>query len=140
MIHLKTNNMHISSDPAMELPGVVFPSEEKTIIVNHSNDIYGGAHLYDAKNCLGFKDGNTIYDDTIQRIQFVHKADDGTITPGLQSEQLVIVLLDRVEKLNKVFPCEENELQIKALNDFLSACKLRVENRIKRGVMGELKK
>ena len=66
--------------------------------------------------------------------------DDGSITPGLQSEQLALILLDRVKKLNERYPSEQNDKQIEGLTMYLQACKDRVEERINRGVMGELKK
>ncbi len=127
-----------------QLDSAVFPSEEKTINVFDSNDIYGGAHRYDIVNCKGFNNGKTEYDEepyySRQTIQFIHKADDGTITPGVQSEQLVYMLLDRHKKLNDRFPSPENEKMLAGLQMFIDACKDRVQNRIDRGVMGELKK
>lgn len=119
--------------------GTVFPSEEETIQA-HSDPVYGGAHRYVIKDCLGFKDGNTSYDNSCQVIQFIQKHDDGTLMPGLQSEQLALVLLDRAKKLNARFPSPFNEKQIAGLQMFLDACKERVEERMNRGVMGELKK
>ena len=101
---------------------------------------YGGAHFYLIQNCLGFNNGKTEYDDSFQVIQFVHKADDGTITPGLQNEQLIIMLIDRIEKLNGRFPCKQNKTMIRRLNAYLEACRDRIYNRIRRDVMGELKK
>ncbi len=101
------------------LDQTVFPSEEKTIQVLE-DDIYGGAHTYIIKNCLGFNDGKMI--------------------PGLQSEQLVYVLLDRCQKLNARFPSPQNEKMMTGLQMFLDACKERVQDRLDRGVMGELKK
>jgi hypothetical protein len=49
----------------------------------------------------------TKYVDATDTIQFVHKHEDGTVTPGWQSEQLALILLDRVKKLNEKFPCEQ---------------------------------
>ncbi len=126
-----------------QLDSTVFPSEEKTIFVSNSDDIYGGAHKYEITNCKGFNNGRTDYDDhyySKQTIQFIHKADDGTITPGLQSEQLVLALIDRHKKLNDRFPSPENEKMLAGLQMFIDACQERVQNRIDRGVMGELKK
>lgn len=139
---------------AIPLEARVYPSEEKTICVMvPEGDIYGGAHLYYITNCLGFEGGKTQYqfEDDIkdgiaglapvgQRIQFVQKNDDGSIVPGLQSEQLVYVLLDRAVKLNTRFPSAQNAQMIAGLELFLDACRKRVEERISRGVMGELKK
>lgn len=123
----------------IEVEGKVFPSEESTITVE-DDAIYGGAHKYYAQNCLGFNDGKTEYHGLVQSIQFVQKADDGTITPGLQSEQLALIMLDRAKKLNARFPSPFNEKQIAGLQIFLDGCRERVEERMKRGVMGELKK
>lgn len=123
------------------LDSTVFPSDEKTIMV-HDDDIYGGAHNYTIKNCLGFNDGKTQYDNdgSEQVINFVRKTDDGKIVPGLQSEQLVHVILDRCRKLNARFPSAQNEKMITGLEMFLDACRERVQDRLDRGVMGELKK
>lgn len=121
------------------LDACVFPSEEKTIqVVNDAN--YGGAHCYIIRECLGFADGRTSYVNSEQVIQFIQKLDDGTVIPGLQSEQLVLVLIDRHKKLNARFPSAQNEKMIKGLEMFLEASRERVEDRMNRGVMGDLKK
>lgn len=122
-----------------EVNAVVFPSTEKTIHVKDDAD-YGGAHEYHINNCLGFNEGQTQYNGDKQIIQFIHKAEDGTITPGLQSEQLVLALIDRHEKLNARFPSEQNEKMLTGLRMFIEACEERVKDRIERGVMGDLKK
>lgn len=116
----------------------VYPTSELTIRVADDAD-YGGAHNYEFDNCLGWNDGMTAYDDSTQTIQFVQKKEDGTIIPGLQSEQLLIALIDRHEKLNKKFPCYENELMITKLQEALMWQEQRLRNRVDRGVMGELK-
>lgn len=119
----------------------VFPSEEKTIRVDDQLDPdYGGAHSYTFQNSIGFKDGKAQYDDSYQSIDFVMKREDGSMMPGIQSEQLVIALIDRTQKLNAKYPSEQNQRMIYGLNIFLEACKERVEDRIKRGVMGNLQK
>ena len=122
-----------------QLDAAVFPSTEKTISVMDDEN-YGGAHLYTIQNCKGFNKGQTEYAKSFHDIQFVQKNDDGSIIPGLQSEQLVLVLLDRHKKLNDRFPGTQNEKMIVGLQMFLDACRERVEERMNRGVMGELKK
>lgn len=119
---------------------LVYPSKKPTIEV--VNDEYNGAHRYRIKLCKGFnaKKQNHEYVDKTVTLQFVQKNDDGSVVEGLQSEQVALVLLDRVIKLNERFPCESNQKQIKALEDYLAACKERVAERIERNVMGELKK
>lgn len=116
----------------------VYPSKTETIEVI-PDDGFNGAHRYRARMCAGFVNGKTTYVDATDTIQFVHKHEDGTITPGWQSEQLVLILLDRVKKLNEKFPCEQNAKQVEALEAYLDACKERIDDRINRNVMGDLK-
>jgi len=127
----------------------VFPSDERTISVTPDVD-YGGAHRYTFRNCLGFADGQTVYVDdanasgldameAFQTIQFVQKDNNGVVTPGLQSEQIVLALIDRQEKLNARFPSDQNEKALLGLRMFLDAQKERVMDRMGRGVMGNLK-
>jgi hypothetical protein len=118
----------------------VFPSEESTILVE-DDLVYGGAHKYQIAACLGFTNGKTVYDySKAFEFQFVQKDDDGTVTPGLQSEQIVYMLIDRQKKLNARFPSPQNEKALAGLQMFLDAQRERVEERMARGVMGELKK
>lgn len=121
------------------LNAVVFPSEEKTIEVEDCSE-YGGAHTYQLKNCNGFNDGKTEYVESAQRIRFVRKLDTGKIEPGLQSEQVVLMLIDRHEKLNARFPSDQNTKMLGGLRMFIEACEERVKDRIDRGVMGNLRK
>lgn len=122
-----------------QLDYTVFPSEKKTISVVEDNT-YGGAHVYSINECLGFNNGTTDYTSSVKEIRFIKKEDNGEISQGFQSEQLVYVLLDRAVKLNNRFPSAQNDKMIAGLQMFLDACKERVEERIARGVMGELKK
>jgi len=117
----------------------VFPSEEKTISVEDCVE-YGGAHKYTIENSIGFNNGVAEYVDSNQTIQFVQKNADGTMIPGAQSEQLAFVLLDRCVKLNNRFPSNHNEKMIAGLKMFIEACEERVQERINRGVMGQLQK
>jgi len=71
------------------LDALVFPSEEKTITVE-DDPIYGGAHHYLVQNSLGFSNGKAEYIPEGHVIQFVQKNDDGSMIPGLQSEQLAL--------------------------------------------------
>lgn len=120
---------------------LVFPSLESTIEVI-PNDGYEGAHRYRARMCTGFNPDkqNHNYIDKTDTIQFVQKNEDGSTIPGWQSEQLALILLDRVKKLNAKYPSDLNLKQIEGLEMYLAACSERVEERINRGVMGELKK
>ena len=121
------------------LPANVFPSKDCTVAVAIDPD-YNGAHRYQFQNSLGFSDGEAKYDDSYQEIQFVQKNLDGSMTPGLQSEQLILAIYDRTKKLNNNFPSEQNIEMMDGLQIFLNACKQRIQDRIDRGVMGDLKK
>lgn len=92
--------------------------------------------------CTGYdsKKQTSTYIDKTDTIQFVQKSEDGSVIPGWQSEQLALILLDRVKKLNTKYPSDQNSKQIEGLEMYLAACKERIEERINRGVMGELKK
>lgn len=122
------------------LEQTVYPSTIQTVMCHEPEDLYGGAHQYSFTNCLGFNNGQTEYTLETQTIQFVRKLDDGTVIPGLQSEQLVIALIDRQKKLNARFPSPYSDKALKGLEMFLEAQRERVEERLNRGVMGELKK
>lgn len=132
---MDTSNL---KDPK-EVNAVVFPSEKKTIWVENDPK-YNGAHKYKVRDCLGFANDKTMYGETYQTLQFVQKNEDGSIIPGLQSEQLALVMIDRAEKLNAAYPSEHNAKQIAGLKLFLEGCQDRIEERMARGVMGELKK
>ncbi len=130
----------MNENPFRYLDGVVFPSEEPTIAVR-TDDEYNGAHTYYITNCLGFNDGKTEYTKGEgQILRFIKKESDGSITPGVQSEQLVLMLLDRHARLNEKFPSEQYAKMKAGLEMFLEASKERVEERMARGVMGKLKK
>lgn len=115
----------------------VYPSQEPTIEV--LPDDFGGAYRYRAQMCAGFENGESQYVKSTDTIQFVRKNADGTVIPGWQAEQLALIIIDHISKLNDKFPCEANIEQIDALNAYLQACRSRVDDRLERGVMGQLK-
>lgn len=122
------------------LSKTVFPSNEKTILVEKDED-YGGAHKYSFIGSNGFKDGSAQYDfENLQSIQFVQKNLDGSMTTGIQSEQLLIALIDRHKKLNAKFPSREGALAITKMEEALHWLEARIKERIDRNVMGDLKK
>lgn len=146
-VDIKTRKRMNQENTFNPIDQTVFPSTEKTIFV--ANDQYGGAHHYKIINCLGFNpvSQNTEYAvdkdmdyEKSQTIDFVFKDEDGNFVPGLQSEQLVIMLIDRHKKLNEKFPSRHNQQAIAGLQMFLDACEARVRERMSRGVMGKLEK
>lgn len=118
--------------------GVVYPSSLNSIQVVDDKK-YGGAHEYILQNSRGYNNGRAEYDDSKTKIIFIQKNDDGSIIPGIQDEQLILVMLDRAKKLNEVYPSKWNNIKIHALNIALDACKGRIKGRIADGIMGELK-
>jgi hypothetical protein len=121
------------------LPTPVYPSGVLSVF-SADDPKYGGGHRYQFLNSIGFSKDEAGYVKSRQEISFVKKEEDGTITPGLQSEQLVIALIDRHKKLNAQYPSDFTMKMITGLQMFLEACKERVQDRIGRGVMGDLKK
>jgi len=124
--------------PSLLTDLMVFPSDVPTIGVYQDKD-YGGAHQYKIQECAGFSDGKTQYVDSYQVLHFVKKEADGSMTPGLQSEQILLALIDRHKKLNARFPSPFNDDMIAGMENAVDAMVRRVESRIERGVMGELK-
>jgi hypothetical protein len=125
-----------------QLDAVVFPSTERTIYVRH-DEKYGGAHRYVVANSLGYDPGRkeAVYaHGSHQVLQFVNGV-YGTAeqVPGLQSEQIVLILLDRLKKMNAVYPDPSNAKQQAGLEMFLEGCADRVRAREERGVMGQHK-
>lgn len=76
-----------------------------------------------------------------QTLQFIHKEPgEGdelvTASEGTTNEEVLAVLIDRMEFLNAKFPCRENELTIRHLKDALAYLDLRTSKRKARGVEG----
>jgi hypothetical protein len=125
--------------PSLIEVGSVFPSDEISVWVLPDED-YGGAHEYYFMSSLGHVDGQPVYKDgEVSRISFVKKEESGMVA-GLQSEQLLIALLDRHRKLNAKYPSSNGEMMILHIERALLSLKARVQDRLSRGVMGELKK
>lgn len=123
----------------VQLNKVVFPSDVPTIAVSLDLD-YGGAHEYHFIESLGHENGKPKYAGSEQKIRFVQKDLDGTVIPGLQSEQLLLALIDRHKKLNTKFPSREGSLAITKMEEALHWLEARVKERTARGVMGKLEK
>jgi len=79
-----------------------------------------------------------------QLIQFIEKEpiQEGsvelkTISDGTTNEELLEVLIDRMQYLQSKFPCRENELVITKLEESLMWLNKRTTDRFKRGVEGK---
>lgn len=79
-----------------------------------------------------------------QFIQFIHKVpvEEGstelkTIADGTTNEELIEVLLNRLNYLQSKFPCRENAIAITKLDEALLWLNKRTADRIKRNVEGK---
>lgn len=126
------------------LNATVYPSSVKSVAVDDfdGEEYEGGAHRYIFRDSLGFNSETkeAEYADSEQIIDFVMKDPIGGIKAGVQSEQLLIALIDRHKKLNAKFPSREGAIAITKMEEALHWLRARVEERINRGVMGDLKK
>jgi hypothetical protein len=125
-----------------QLKATVFPSEERTISSLPTDEKFQGAHNYYVQPMVGFE-GGALYakePEAAIELRFVKRREDGTWQPGLQTEQILLLLKDRHEKLNEVFPSEDHAQFIAGIDKALDALEKRVRERQGRGVMGQLKK
>jgi len=95
-------------------------------------------HLYELDM---FED--TPNDSGNQRIQFIEKAsiigstELETVNNGTTNEEVLEMLIDRMNFLQKIFPCRENALVITKLEEALMWLEKRTKDRKKRGVKGK---
>lgn len=79
-----------------------------------------------------------------QKLQFIHKEPKETdskqlvtISDGTTNEEVLEVLINRMQFLNKKFPCRENSIVITKLEESLMWLNKRTQDRIKRHVEGK---
>lgn len=80
-----------------------------------------------------------------QTIQFIHKEPRGegqvqelvTLSDGTTNEEIIEVLIDRMNYLQSKFPCRENALAITKLDEALMWLNKRTTDRVKRNVEGK---
>lgn len=79
-----------------------------------------------------------------QVLQFIHKepVSEGstelkTISDGTTNEEVLEVLIDRMQFLNSKFPCRENSIVITKMEECLMWLNKRTADRIKRNVEGK---
>ncbi len=117
------------------LDATVFPSEDKTISVREDAR---SCDRYEISEMIGFdkKTNRPVYGESKQVINFVNSRPDGTMNYGLQSEQLVHMLVHRTKRLNEILPSKHSDKMVKGLEMFLEACQERFDERMKEGVAG----
>ena len=77
-----------------------------------------------------------------QILQFIHREPNKnneliTISDGTTNEEVLEVLIDRMNYLNNKFPCRENSIVITHLDTALLWLEKRTNDRIKRNVEGK---
>lgn len=94
-------------------------------------------HRYELEN---FEDKNTAG----QQLQFIQKEPISagstellTISDGTTNEDVLEMLIDRMNYLQKKFPCRENALVITKLEESLMWLNKRTADRVKRNVEGK---
>ena len=81
--------------------------------------------------------------DQGQTIQFIEKVPIGettelkTVNDGTTNEELIEVLINRLQYLNGKFPCRENSVALTKLDEALLWLNKRTSDRMKRGVEGK---
>lgn len=121
----------------------VYPSDVNTIRVTDVDNEYGGAHHYIINPMGKYNEekGEPEYLTGYGEIRFVQKdKESGEFTPGFQTEQILLMLIDRHTKLSKVFSAEIDEEFIGHLQSAVNLLEKRVKDREDRGVMGKLEK
>ena len=79
--------------------------------------------------------------NAFQIIQFIEKEPDGsggfrTVTDGTTNEELLSILIDRLQKMQEKVPCRENAISLTNLEQALMWLEKRTKDRQKRGVEG----
>jgi hypothetical protein len=95
-------------------------------------------HKYELQN---FEDVDN-YPQTIQFIEKKVQKSTGnliTINDGCTNEEVLEVLIDRMQYLQGLFPCRENAIVITNLEESLMWLEKRTNDRLKRGVEGKHK-
>ena len=94
-------------------------------------------HLYELENFEN-KDAEG------QKLQFIHKeplepgsTELKTVADGTTNEELLAVLIDRMQFLQGKFPCRENAIVITKLEESLMWLNMRTSDRMKRNVEGK---
>lgn len=92
-------------------------------------------HRYELEN---FVDSRSDLNQTLQFIQKEPRSDGHThlISDGTTNEEVLKVLIDRIQTLNAIFPCRENSVAITKLDEALMWLEKRTRDRIFRGVEG----
>lgn len=90
-------------------------------------------HYYELENFQGI--------GAAQLIRFTERNQvDGSVIPGTTNEEVIRVLIDRMNFLQSQFPCRENALAVTKLEEALHWLHHRTADRVSRGVEGQHRK
>ena len=83
-------------------------------------------------------------DEQGQILQFIHKQpiEEGsseleTVSDGTTNEEVLEVLINRMNSMQEKFPCRENAIVVTKLEESLMWLSKRTQDRMKRGVEGK---
>lgn len=98
-------------------------------------------HTYKMDEVIGESPGLYFYlkehpEDILPLIHFYEMREDGTKINGVTNEEVLAVLIHRMKKLDKKFPCVENRMAIGNLEGALVWLNLRTQDRVSRSVEG----
>lgn len=96
-------------------------------------------HTYALNTFLGGSEGEELTVSPVPSLpilRFYEMREDGKKIDGVTNEELIRVLIHRLEKLNKKFFCPENSFAIDNLRGALMWLNKRTEDRIARKVEG----
>lgn len=74
--------------------------------------------------------------DAMVPLHFYKMREDGSKIDGVTNEEVLRVLIHRMEALNQKLPCFENSQTLSNLKGALNWLEARTEQRVKRGVEG----
>ncbi len=87
-------------------------------------------HYYELDTFMGDE-------DTVNHhLRFYEMKENGDKIDGVTNEEVLNVLIDRIQKLNKKAPCRENSLVITKLEEARMWLMARTKDRVSRGVEG----
>lgn len=99
-------------------------NKKEKIMTNQAVNVTDPGHLYILSNG--------------QQIQFMKRDENNVVTPGITNEELITVLMDRMNWLDEKLPCVENEHIQEALQDALMFMNVRTLIRTQQKVKGSL--
>jgi len=84
-------------------------------------------HFFKVKNWLG----------STQDIQFMKKENGELVTDGTTNEEILKMMIERMNYLQTKFPCRENAIVITKLEESLMWLNYRTQKRVLQGVEGK---